>query len=242
MTIFSTQYHQKRGGFSPEAKSPTSSKEVQSGCEECNVVISTCPNKIFIEGLNGPNVIVQVFDSGWSEVFSCLNNCANPSVITGLLTGNYYVKVYMAGALWNYYCIVEQWVSVPGVNLMAPEHSSITNGEKPDAFKMENAAPVISAKNGGEKQLTAPGTPEFAMHPNPASRTVTLEWDGAATGQKILVNMYNSLGQLVKTQKLDDASSSEYKLDLSDLSGGQYIVQLIPEGKAPMMKKLAVSH
>jgi len=26
VTIFSTQYHQKRGGFSPEAKSPTSSK------------------------------------------------------------------------------------------------------------------------------------------------------------------------------------------------------------------------
>jgi len=30
VTIFSTQYHQKRGGFSPEAKSPTSSKDMKA--------------------------------------------------------------------------------------------------------------------------------------------------------------------------------------------------------------------
>jgi len=33
VTIFSTQYHQKRGGFSPEAKSPTSSNGTFSGIQ-----------------------------------------------------------------------------------------------------------------------------------------------------------------------------------------------------------------
>jgi SdrD B-like domain/Secretion system C-terminal sorting domain len=216
-------------------------KEVQPGCEECNITLNTSPHTLTIGGLDGPNIIVQVFDSLWNNVFTCFNNCSNPVVITGLFPSSYFVKVDMADGEWNYYCNVAEWVSVSGTNLMAPPPSDVTNAEKPDAFRMGNTAPVISERNGGKEQLTASSATGFSMYPNPASGSVTLDWRGAELGERVVVNLYNSLGQLVKTRTLDDAASGEYKMELGDLRAGQYIVQFRLDGRPPVMKKLVVS-
>jgi hypothetical protein len=219
-------------------------KEVQPGCEDCNITISTCPNKILIEGLDGPNVIVQVFNSNWNEVFYCFNNCANPAVITGLPSGDYFVKVYMADAQWDYYCTVEEWITVTGTYLMAPEHSDVSHSEQVTSSKGKNTGigtQDVTTNHIGSSDTHLGATQNLRLYPNPASRLVTLNWDGTESSQKVTVNLFNSLGQIVKTITLDGAAR-EYKLELEGLRDGQYIVQLIPEGKVPIMKKLAISH
>ena len=66
-----------------------------------------------------------------------------------------------------------------------------------------------------ENQIVPEG---LKIYPNPASSLVTIEAEGMQT-----INIYNALGQLVKTMPTKGAS--EVRLDVSDWAAGAYLVE-----------------
>jgi hypothetical protein len=69
------------------------------------ITVTPRPGGLTVFQLNAPNVIMQLFDSQWKLVGSCFGDCNTTShVFTGLVPGNYQLKVDLYGAGWAYIC------------------------------------------------------------------------------------------------------------------------------------------
>lgn len=76
------------------------------------------------------------------------------------------------------------------------------------------------------------------LYPNPASNMVSFTYH---TDYNAQMNIYNSLGQMVKTVSV--ASSKEgMSIDVSDMPSGIYICRLQAEGAESAYRRLVVSH
>ena len=84
-----------------------------TGDGNCNVIYTIGTDNITISGLTSGHVIIQVFDSNWSFVFNCLDNCNTPvELVDNLSPGTYYVKTALYDASWNPICEVNEFESV----------------------------------------------------------------------------------------------------------------------------------
>jgi chitodextrinase len=69
------------------------------------ITVTPRPSGLTVTQLNAPNVIMQLFDNQWKLVGSCFGDCNTTShVFTGLVPGNYHLKVDLYGAGWTYIC------------------------------------------------------------------------------------------------------------------------------------------
>lgn len=80
---------------------------------------------------------------------------------------------------------------------------------------------------------------DFSMYPNPSSGNITLELS-AFFDKKVQVNIYNHLGQLVKHKQLEEVDNATENMDLSAMSAGAYIVEVISNTQR-ITKKLVLS-
>ncbi|MEO6303757.1 MAG: T9SS type A sorting domain-containing protein, partial [Bacteroidia bacterium] len=72
----------------------------------------------------------------------------------------------------------------------------------------------------------------FKVYPNPTQGFVTLSFEEDFTGQ---VNIFNTLGQLLITQKLN--GSEKIEMNLTSYPKGIYLIKLIPnEGKINVIR------
>lgn len=62
---------------------------------------------------------------------------------------------------------------------------------------------------------------EFKLYPNPASDFITLKMPSEGSGS--IVEVFNILGKAIKSMKMTDNS---YKLDVSDLANGMYLIRV----------------
>ncbi len=87
---------------------------VTSGGSLCAAVtITPGPSKITIAGFSAPHVLIKVFKPNWTVAYECLDGqCANPTVVTGLGTGNHFVEVKLMNASWGEICKKTQTVGV----------------------------------------------------------------------------------------------------------------------------------
>ena len=75
--------------------------------------------------------------------------------------------------------------------------------------------------------------PSFSIFPNPGAGLFTLKASGFENQAEIQV--YNMLGQLVKTQKVN-ALISESQLDLSNFASGAYLIKFEHEDLSKSLK------
>lgn len=75
--------------------------------------------------------------------------------------------------------------------------------------------------------------------PNPASDNFSFQYQGNNFNEPVVINMYNSLGQLIYTQSEDIKNKPGVTIDSSLLENGAYIV-MITQGDKKMMKKLTI--
>lgn len=115
-----------------------------------------------------------------------------------------YPRGYASGFLLN----DDIYIGVGGqTNTFAPMFN--------DFWKLSNGA-LLSVGNVSHDQ-------DFGMYPNPANHSIQVGQE--MTGKKLdHIRIYNSIGKMVMTKKLDDAKQS---IDVSSLSGGLYFVELI---------------
>jgi hypothetical protein len=69
-------------------------------------------------------------------------------------------------------------------------------------------------------------TKGFMITPNPTTSTITVQFYPNATYLKG-INIFNSTGQLVASQRVNGSGSSAYYFDLSMFASGVYVVQVV---------------
>ncbi len=110
-------YQATDGCFNAKTTSFTITVNAATGGDPCaGVTVTPGANNITLGGLNGsPIALVQVFNSGWAQVFNCSGNCAVPTqVVPSLPAGLYHVKVDMLNAAWTPICTKNVDVTVTG--------------------------------------------------------------------------------------------------------------------------------
>jgi hypothetical protein len=78
------------------------------------------------------------------------------------------------------------------------------------------------------------------ISPNPASVSVSINYDLKNTPQPASVKIYNMLGTLVRTVSLETYSSNT-KIDITSLEEGMYFYSVVIGGKAVKTSRLVVS-
>lgn len=78
----------------------------------------------------------------------------------------------------------------------------------------------------------------YKVYPNPASDVVNINLSNA-TSQNVSVEVYNNLGQMVKSVNIGNAMAIEYPLSTSDLPSGMYSIRTTI-GEKSATKKLII--
>ncbi|PSR02797.1 MAG: hypothetical protein BRD50_06860 [Bacteroidetes bacterium SW_11_45_7] len=66
------------------------------------------------------------------------------------------------------------------------------------------------------------------LYPNPANDQLHIDWQDE-TGEHLTLEMYNQLGEVVKTEDL--ARNGNSQIDLSDQADGIYLIRLHQDGE-----------
>jgi glucose/arabinose dehydrogenase len=143
------------------------------GSTDCgNITLTPSAGTITVGGLTAPLSIVQIYNSGWQQVFRCSGNCASPSqVIDNLAAGVYYVKVDFLTAQWGAICVKEQYVTVTG------------GGGGTGVLSFPQAADVtVQAASGATNAIVNYNTPAATSTCTSGSVSVN-RTSGAASGQ-----------------------------------------------------------
>ena len=74
----------------------------------------------------------------------------------------------------------------------------------------------------------------FSVYPNPASEVVTLTMN-KAFNEKVIMNIYNATGMLIKTETL---LQNQQQINMGDLSNGLYIIEIRAKSWAGKQKLL----
>lgn len=81
----------------------------------CSPSYTTTSNSITLSGLNSPHVILKVFNPNWSINYQCVDDCSNPTTVSGLSPGTYHLAVNLYDANWSPICdLVEDFVITGG--------------------------------------------------------------------------------------------------------------------------------
>jgi hypothetical protein len=70
----------------------------------------------------------------------------------------------------------------------------------------------------------------ITVYPNPASDVVNINL-GNINAQNTSIELYNSVGQLVKSQNINSVTGNVTQLQTNDINGGLYFVKVLAEGK-----------
>ncbi len=78
-----------------------------------------------------------------------------------------------------------------------------------------------------EDEVTAD---DIVIYPNPASNVINIAWENI-NEKNVSVELYNSIGQLVKSQNVNTTIEDITQLETTDLEDGLYFMQVLVDGK-----------
>ncbi len=81
---------------------------------ECDIAYTLNGNSLSITGLDAAHNKVKLLDDSWSLVYTCFDNCNNPTIINALADGNYTLSVRQFDAGWNETCVLLENILVTG--------------------------------------------------------------------------------------------------------------------------------
>lgn len=117
-----------------------------------------------------------------------------------------------------------------------------TNGQKLRAdATISTLRTGLASSNGcgnGSSGIADIANASFNVFPNPANDKITISFNKNLNSTATL-HIYNSIGAQVKLMPLSKLNSGEVTVDISDLSKGVYVMEIINEG-SKSLKKLVV--
>jgi len=82
---------------------------------------------------------------------------------------------------------------------------------------------------------------DFSVFPNPANSEFSIEM-GKLEGKQVTVEVFDRMGHLVYRERIPEVNQHTHLIHLDGWHEGMYFVQLTPEGRRSLAKKLMVAH
>ncbi len=118
-------------GTSCDDGDPTTNNDViqADGCTcagtpisgECNPTFVTTGNSITISGWNSPHVIIKVFNPNWTINTQCIDDCNDPTTVSGLSPGTYHLAINLYDASWSAICEITEDFVITGESPDLPD-------------------------------------------------------------------------------------------------------------------------
>ncbi len=105
---------------------------------------------------------------------------------------------------------------------------------------IERYALLINGADTGTLSNRQNELQSFVMYPNPAKEFVTIGFNNSLSGDKVVVEIYDILGQLVSATKFENTPNFEQTVNISNLKSGLYLVR-VGDGNAFTTKKLVIN-
>jgi hypothetical protein len=119
------------------------------------------------------------------------------------------------------------------------EINDLTPNEGANIYRIQTVKIDGKSSLTRERSLNIRIPAEFSIYPNPAQHNITVDMAGF-TGRNGTLSFFNTLGVKVKEINLTEQSVAMLNVNLSDLIGGQYFVQISVEGKRAATQRLIV--
>ena len=181
------------------------------GTGDCTVTSDSC--SITLSGLNSDDFI-KIFDASFDEVWRCSqyennpNLCDSVEIVTGLANGIYFVQA----------CdVTEPYIIDCSSNI------NIAQG------KNTSQSSTITANEITDSASKATDLNSFIIFPNPAQDEIHIDLKPFA-GQRALIQIFNAQGILVKTHRVDKASTHPERIDLKGMANGLYLISVKLDG------------
>ncbi len=179
-------------------------------CE--NVVIETDGNDLSISGLSAAHVITKVWQSDGTAVLNCTDDCEESITLSDLSGDSYFVQVDLFDENWDRICRIDELVTIT---------ESITDRRVPT----------------NQNKAFEPFR-DLKLYPNPAVDYTNIEMGDMAG--VINLQVITLQGIVVKSISLRDIQSPIYRLDISQLQAGMYMINFIVDGRNVATKRLIV--
>ena len=160
-------------------------------------------------------------------------NCANVNIYVSLNSGTTYSLILANTANDGSENIVMPVVTTAVSTCMVKVQSSTG----PVFFDANNVAFTLSDNTGIVQ--TAANTVKMLLYPNPFSATVKVDISnpGTLNVSNTVLQVYDVLGNLVKTEKIKLTSNYSETFDLSNLANGSYMIE-VTDGKQRSVSRL----
>lgn len=195
---------------------PAVLENCQTNAPSCaDIKVLGTEDKITIEGLTAPNVILKVFDAHYRLLYDCFGDCEKMISVADLSVGNYRIVV-------NFYN--ENWVPIC---------------EKQVLVEL-NGKDAIVANEDRNRSLESRHIPKFTLAPNPTLGVTYLDLTGTE-GLPVNLRLINQFGQKVWSKQIAKVADEPQKIDVSDFQNGLYFLQIQARGRGLVTKKLLVN-
>ena len=168
--------------------------------------------------------------TGYSAPFMVEDSVGNYMLYVGSEQGILYLFNNIEGNLdGNFDPVDSLYLSAININVSGAD---INNDGKTELIFGEYGGGIGLLKNGtpqvyGFNESSVP-THKFTLFPNPANDLITLQLDDHFNHSEINIKIFNIVGKVI-LEKVFNSSESQYKMDISSLNSGIYM--MIVEGK-----------
>jgi hypothetical protein len=216
-------------------------KEVCStGGGGCNVTFTTGSGSITIGGLTAANKIVKVFNPQWVKVFECGAGCTNPTVVSNLPAGTYYVDVQQYNASWQPVCNKADYVTISSFSSNTGSTNLVVSPSNGDDSDMPAATDVSDRNKEPESMISTILPQAINLYPNPANNYVMLDLT-SLSGKEVQIDLHDNLGRNVRHIDLDEVQTPLHRIELDGLREGHYVVWVKTPGHKPFVKQFIVA-
>ena len=99
-----------------------------------------------------------------------------------------------------------------------------------------------STKVSETKKVVFKGLLDVRVFPNPANDILSVDLSNYKNAEAIDIHMYNQLGQLMLSKKVENSNNSIVELNVDNQQTGMYLIRITSKGKKDVMKKVSITH
>ena len=160
---------------------------------------------------------IQIFDSTFTQLEQC-SNCG-PSRSYSMPAGRYIVIVKMYTDNFVQICQKLAIINISG--LVADTEAIYSRDVSNTSLETNNLSNSIK------------------VYPNPVSDELMIDLD-SYSGKSGLIQLYNQVGQLTQTLKVEEIGISPVRLQVGQQPSGLYHVMIFAEGKRVKVEKIVI--
>ena len=182
------------------------------------VKVSYGNGTIHLKGKGEEDYIFRVYKrlGGWQEILNCGYECGKEAKLENLPDGSYYIEVF----------------SQSGARACKARTIDLKGNHLTDSSKSRTSSSNIQLEVNNQQQ--------YAVYPNPATQELFVDV-AAYAGQKGMVKLVNSFGQVIQQLDFDELPNSTIRLDLDRAEAGLHFLTIVLDTDEVITDKILIN-